>query len=357
MAPVANINSADYYQVLGVSRTATDSELTKAYKKLALKHHPDKNQNRRPEAEEEFKKITEAYDALRDPEKRKIYDQFGKDGLQGNVGPGHGGASAGSGMGGGMTQEQAQAMFSQFFGGASGAGSGPRPSSTRLSFTTAGGGPFVMSDDGIDLETLFMGMGVGGSTGGRRSATSGRRRCPVPSREGPYSHHPESRASRTWAMSSGSRVTIHGLSKAKEHNGKTGTVQHFDEERGRYAVQVDAGSLIWARPANLIQRCCVELQGVPGKPELDGQFADILGFDSSSGSYLAETQGHSSILINLKPANCILDAGTCVKLRGLSAVNFNGQIARILENAGAGRYRVGCQNGQQIKVKYESVLC
>eukprot|EP00930_Biecheleria_cincta_P095660 TRINITY_DN87602_c0_g1_i1.p1 TRINITY_DN87602_c0_g1~~TRINITY_DN87602_c0_g1_i1.p1 ORF type:complete len:377 (+),score=72.96 TRINITY_DN87602_c0_g1_i1:63-1133(+) len=356
MAPAANIDSADYYQVLGVGRTATDSELTKAYKKLALKHHPDKNQNRRTQAEEEFKKITEAYEALHDPEKRKIYDQFGKDGLQGNAGPGHG-AAASNGMSGGMTQEQAQAMFSQFFGGASGTSGGPMPSNARFLFTGVGGGPFGMSDNDLDLGTLFMGMGLGGSTGGRGSATSARRRCSARARSGPYVQHPGSSTWPTWAMSCGSRVSIHGLSKAKEHNGKTGTVQQFDEVRERYEVQVDDGSVIWARPANLIQRCCVELRGLSGKPELNGQFANILGFDSTKDRYLAETQGNSSAIINLKPANCIVDEGTCVKLRGLSADKFNGQMARILENVGAGRYRVECQNGQQIKVKYENVLC
>jgi len=74
MAPVADINADDYYKVLGVSRDATEAEVTKAYRKLALKHHPDKNQDNKEEAEEKFKRVTEAYDTLRDAEKRKIYD-------------------------------------------------------------------------------------------------------------------------------------------------------------------------------------------------------------------------------------------------------------------------------------------
>ncbi|RME92672.1 MAG: molecular chaperone DnaJ [Candidatus Hydrogenedentota bacterium] len=72
----------DYYEVLGVSKNATLDEIKKAYRKLALKYHPDKNKNDKA-AEEKFKEATEAYEVLRDPEKRKLYDQFGHEGLRG----------------------------------------------------------------------------------------------------------------------------------------------------------------------------------------------------------------------------------------------------------------------------------
>jgi len=72
----------DYYEILGVGRNASESELKKSYRQLALKFHPDKNPGDK-EAEEHFKEAAEAYEVLRDPEKRKIYDQFGHDGLKG----------------------------------------------------------------------------------------------------------------------------------------------------------------------------------------------------------------------------------------------------------------------------------
>lgn len=73
----------DYYEILNVSRNASETELKKAYRQMALKYHPDKNPGDK-EAEEKFKEASEAYEVLRDPEKRRIYDQFGHEGLKGS---------------------------------------------------------------------------------------------------------------------------------------------------------------------------------------------------------------------------------------------------------------------------------
>ena len=71
----------DYYEVLGVKKTATEDEIKKAYRKLAMKHHPDRNPTNKKEAEERFKEINEAYAVLSDKEKRQQYDQFGPSGF------------------------------------------------------------------------------------------------------------------------------------------------------------------------------------------------------------------------------------------------------------------------------------
>ena len=120
----------DYYQTLGVSRSATAEELKKAYRKLAIKYHPDKNPGDKA-AEEKFKEVSLAYEVLSDPEKRRQYDQLGPEAYTS-----HGTAGGG---GGGADFRHAQDIFSQFFGG------------------------------GVSFEDLF----GGGGGGGRRRAYNG----------------------------------------------------------------------------------------------------------------------------------------------------------------------------------------
>ena len=101
----------DYYEVLGLSRSASSDEVKKAYRKLALKHHPDKNQNDKA-SEERFKEISEAYDVLSDPKKRQMYDQFG----HGATGPGGFGGNPFGGMGGEYAAGSFQDLFNDVFG-------------------------------------------------------------------------------------------------------------------------------------------------------------------------------------------------------------------------------------------------
>ena len=77
----------DYYEVLGVEKTASDSEIKKAYRRLAMKYHPDKNQDNK-EAEDKFKEASEAYEVLSDSAKRQRYDQFGHAGVENSFGSG-----------------------------------------------------------------------------------------------------------------------------------------------------------------------------------------------------------------------------------------------------------------------------
>lgn len=72
----------DYYNVLNVTPSASEDDLKKSYRRLAMKWHPDKNPSTKKEAEAKFKQISEAYDVLSDPHKRQIYDQYGEDGLK-----------------------------------------------------------------------------------------------------------------------------------------------------------------------------------------------------------------------------------------------------------------------------------
>ena len=89
----------DFYKILGVTRSSTEQEIKKAYKKLALKWHPDRVEPaKKDEAQAKFQEIGEAFDVLTDPEKKRIYDQVGEDGLK--MGGGGGGSSEDGGMSG-----------------------------------------------------------------------------------------------------------------------------------------------------------------------------------------------------------------------------------------------------------------
>lgn len=105
----------DYYEVLGVDKTAGVDEIKKAYRKLAIKYHPDKNPGDK-EAEEKFKEAAEAYDVLSNPDKRKRYDQFGHAGVNGAAG------GAGGFSGGGFSMEDIFSQFGDIFGGHFGGG-------------------------------------------------------------------------------------------------------------------------------------------------------------------------------------------------------------------------------------------
>lgn len=128
----------DYYQILGVSKNADENELKKAYRKQAMKWHPDKNQDNKATAEAKFKDISEAFEVLSDPQKREIYDRFGEEGLKNGMG---GGAS--SGFRSGFTPSSADDIFRSFFGNEDGFSSFFNGGGFHSHFGSArGGDPF-----------------------------------------------------------------------------------------------------------------------------------------------------------------------------------------------------------------------
>lgn len=150
----------DYYEVLGVNKNATDDELKKAYRKLAKRYHPDANPNNKEEAEAKFKEVNEAYENLSDPQKRKMYDQFGHAGPQGFGGAGgpFGGQGGyysynGSGFDGFGDFGDLGDIFSSIFGGGFGGG---RSSSAKKQGPRKGADLNVRLD--ISFEQAFSGV-------------------------------------------------------------------------------------------------------------------------------------------------------------------------------------------------------
>lgn len=142
----------DYYKILGISRDATEDDVKKAYRKMALKYHPDKNKS--PGAEETFKEIAEAYEVLSDKKKRETFDNFGEEGLKGGTA---------GGTDGGYTYTfsgDPRATFEAFFGGAD-------PFAQFFSSSGPGFGgssffPKMFNDDNIIFgqQNMFGGSGI-----------------------------------------------------------------------------------------------------------------------------------------------------------------------------------------------------
>lgn len=174
--------SKDYYDTLGVSKTATADEIRKAHKKLAKKYHPDANQDDK-EAERKFKEVQEAYDVLSDEEKRKTYDRFGSAAFEPGAGfpgghPGQAGGFRWSGPGGGGGPVDLESLFgaggfdpSSLFGGGRGRGRARKGEDVEVAidipFTVAvqGGGHEVAMDRGGKVERVSVKIPPGVDTG------------------------------------------------------------------------------------------------------------------------------------------------------------------------------------------------
>lgn len=165
----------DYYKILGISKGATEDEIKKAYRKMALKYHPDKNKS--PGAEEKFKEIAEAYEVLHDPKKKDIYDRFGEDGLKGSAGgpgPSPDGSTQFTFSSSNIDPHETFRMFfgdenpfSGFFAfGGPGGSMGGGPGSSRM-FFSSGQDPMDIDDDpfGQIGGRGFGGHGMGGRSG------------------------------------------------------------------------------------------------------------------------------------------------------------------------------------------------
>lgn len=334
--PVSDPNSENLYTVLGVERGATDTEISKAYKRAAVKWHPDKNPDDKEKATEMFQKVSEAYEILSDADKRKTYDQFGKQGLERGAGGGQGG----------MSFAHADDIFQAFFGG---------------------GDPFSMFFDGQDGGDGFGGMPGGFGKGGPRivfqsgGGMPGMMGGPMGGKGKGKGKPKPAEPIPDWAKPKGTRVIVRGLKSAAEHNGRQGKITGWTADKGRYEVECDDETTLSLRPGNVTQVADVEITGIESTPELNGQQASVIGYTDDTGRYtlrLKSKMSNGRDVVGLQSSSIILGRGTRVVVSGLSSEAFNGQMAQIVDvDRDAMRYTVQCQNGKQIKIKLENVLC
>mmetsp|Transcript_6967 Transcript_6967/g.25656 ORF Transcript_6967/g.25656 Transcript_6967/m.25656 type:complete len:347 (-) Transcript_6967:2130-3170(-) len=344
---MGDINSDDFYKILGVDKSADEKEISKAYKKAAIKWHPDKNQDKKELAEQNFKKVSEAYEVLSDPEKRQVYDNYGKEGLQGGA-PGAGGAPFGPGM----SSERAHDIFRMFFGGGDPFGDsfGGMQSGTHRVYVNGQPGMSGMgSMNGIPPEMadmLFSGMGGGvgmNGMGGMASMGSMRR-----SRSGRHGQRHDT-------IPNGSTVKIHGLQSAAQNNGRSGKVIGFDGAKERYLVEVESGETLALRGSNIQQLVSCEITNLSGSPAYNGKQGQITGWldGANTGRYEVNVGGK---MVGLQCANVVLPVGTRVVVQGLSQVQYNGLRGQITAfDRVAMRYVVRLQNEKQLKLKLENV--
>ena len=356
----------DYYALLGVPRDADDNALKKAYRKMAVKYHPDRHakgtDEERKAAEAKFKDVSSAYEVLSDKEKRSVYDRYGEEGLRAGGGapppsampagyhgfggmPGGGGGvryvfSSGPGGGGGMSSEQAEEMFRAFFGGAGGsaAGRGFDDDDDLAELLGRrgmgmGGGGMGMGGGGMpglaEMMMGGMGGGMGSGMGGRfpgrgqrlggsrAAAGGGGERCDV--------------------LPAGAAVEVLELSNQPALNGRKGTIERYDDARQRYHVVVD-GATVALRPANVRQVVAEARVAGTSQPDLNGRVAAAATFDKASGRYRAE--GLAPHTVALRPEHVVLPPRTRVEVSGVSSrPTLNGQLGAIV-GADAERYTV-----------------
>eukprot|EP00392_Amoebophrya_sp_AT5.2_P007049 g7063.t1 len=355
---MGDVNSDDYYKVLGVSRGADEKEIAKAYKKAALRWHPDKNPDNKEAAEENFKKVTEAYEVLNDKEKRQVYDQFGKQGLEGGGAGGRGGpggmrfTSTGPG-GAGMSFQDADAIFKAFFGGSDDpfGGGPPGHSGMHFSFGGDGGGfpmgghPFAQMRGGP-----FGGVQMGGPQIGRRGGPPGSNHH---THQSQTSQHHSREPQPPNEIPIGQKVTVMNLKSQPQLNDAQGVVQEFEKEKNRYVVELASGETKSLSPEKLsLELDNVLLTNITSKPQLNGKKGKILKYDSEKERYTVQIVENNTV-VAVPITSAILPKGAVVCIIGLTgAAQYNAKWGTIVAyDPETERYTVQVSKDRSLKIK------
>ncbi|MCO5582705.1 hypothetical protein L7F22_036604 [Adiantum nelumboides] len=249
----------DYYNVLNVPKNASDDDLKKAYRKLAMKWHPDKNPNNKKEAEAKFKQISEAYEVLSDPQKRAVFDQYGEEGLKGQVPPpGAGGGGFTSTDGPNVFRfnpRNAEDIFAEFFGGSSpfsmGGMGGMGGRGGRSPFSDSMFGGFG------GTESVFRSFNDSGAPAGPKKAAAVENKLPCTLEELYSGSTRKMKISRSIADASGKTIPVEEILTIEVKAGwKKGTKITFPEKGNEQpnVVPADLVFVIDEKPHNVFKR-------------------------------------------------------------------------------------------------------
>jgi len=339
--------SKDLYAILGVPKDADDDALKKAYRKQAVRFHPDKHATKgeaeKAAAAEKFKDAAEAYEVLSDKDKRAVYDRYGYEALKaggpctgGNVsasmGGFPGGVRTGHGMPGGMS----------FSFSSSGGGGGMDDARAAELFSAIFGG----SDPFTDL--------LGGS--GMRGATSMMGGMPPRHRSNRAARAAADMNSNPELLRPGTQVKLQGLSDTSR-NGAIGTIEVFDAAKQRYTVSLADSSIISVKGANILQVVSAAKVIGTSQAALNGKVAASATYDASSKRYRVEGLTADGKTLAVKPENLVLPERTVVTIDGVqSRPALNGKRGRIVDiDTAAERYTVATTD-EQIRLRFGTVV-
>jgi len=295
-------NEEDYYNILGVNKKATNAEIKKAYKKLAIKYHPDKNPDNK-EAEEKFKIISEAYSVLSDKDKRDTYDQFGKDGF--------------------CNRPTSVNRKDTFFPN--------NPFGPGFPF----GGEFpggnikkTVHKNGV----TFTSFSMGGPNRTNRSK----------------SQYPDG----VDIINKNADVMIINVLNNPKVNESIGKIIGYDMNKSKYLVKTDTGTQVLVKHDNLLQ--LVNITTIDLNDEnLNNLQGEIIGVCQDLERYKINLNNK---IIALKQINFIVPEGTCVELIKLNTDAFNGKMGKIESfDDDTKRYDVLLENNQYCRIKLENI--
>lgn len=328
---MADLSSDNYYKILGINKTANEKTIKKAYRKLAVKYHPDKNQND-PKAAEVFKKINQAYSILSNKEKRNQYDTFGETSDRTS-----------------LSQEQAQQMFSSFFGSSGFPFMGVSnkfPQNVSFSFSQQG---FPQGFQKGFQQGFPQGFQQRFQHGFPQQGFTTVDSIPKKFTRQKSFYGQKDFEKNLYYLKKNSQVIVKNLKKNPTYNNRVGLIHSYDIKKKRYRVKLNDKEYLSLLVDNLQQIQLVRIKGLTKKTELNNQIGRVVGFNNNR--YLVLLKSKQAIA--LKKNNVRIQNEALVKICNLTQnKELNNFWALVKDyNPSQGKYTVQTENNKMLKIK------